>query len=629
MTTLGKYELHEQLGRGGFGTVYRATDTTLDREVALKILHPQLTTDPDFLERFRNEARLVASLDSPYITAIYEMGEADGRVFIAMKYLPGGSLGDLISQSGAIPYSKAQQIMQEVCEGLNAAHKKGLVHRDIKPSNILFDAEGRAIIGDFGLAKAVHLSSSTSTSSTGVVGTPAYRAPELWLGKPPASPATDIYSLGCMLSEMLTGQALFPGDSTEEVITRHLILGPEIPESFPPGVPAGIADVIRKMVAKEMQERFQTVTEVLSALSGRTSLPPVPTISPKKSKKTGVVIGLAFVFLAVIGLLIKVISNGRAPSTEIIPTINSGLSTKTELISTAVSPSTTGSLTTIITPEVEEVSTVVTKTTDDLEMIMISIPKTTFIMGKSPDQALRECLWVRPDCDIKDYQDESPSHAVTLDAYWIDQTEVTNEMFAQFLNKKGNQTEGGVYWLDTASDASFIKNNGSGWQPDQGYEDYPVTGVTWYGANAFCQWAGKSLPTEAQWELAARGTDNRTFPWGDAPPDCSLANIFECGGKAAAVGSFKAGASPYEVYDLAGNVWEWVADWYQKNYYEMSKGAVNPQGPEMTLGSRGLRGGSWRDLGDGIRTTYRYWKEPGYSSNSVGFRCVLNEDETP
>lgn len=250
-------------------------------------------------------------------------------------------------------------------------------------------------------------------------------------------------------------------------------------------------------------------------------------------------------------------------------------------------------------------------------------------MGKSPDQALRECLWVRPDCDIKDYQDESPSHAVTLDAYWIDQTEVTNEMFAQFLNKKGNQTEGGVYWLDTASDASFIKNNGSGWQPDQGYEDYPVTGVTWYGANAFCQWAGKSLPTEAQWELAARGTDNRTFPWGDAPPDCSLANIFECGGKAAAVGSFKAGASPYEVYDLAGNVWEWVADWYQKNYYEMSKGAVNPQGPEMTLGSRGLRGGSWRDLGDGIRTTYRYWKEPGYSSNSVGFRCVLNEDETP
>jgi serine/threonine protein kinase len=162
--------------------------------------------------------------------------------------------------------------MQQVCDGLSVAHEQGLVHRDIKPGNILFDNKGHAVLGDFGLARVIQLSSTSAASSSGGVGTPAYRAPELWLGKPPASPATDIYSLGCVLSEMLTGKALFDGDTTEEVLTKHLINGPSLPKAFPVGVPAGILAVVEKAVSKDTKERYQTVKEFekrLSAISNK------------------------------------------------------------------------------------------------------------------------------------------------------------------------------------------------------------------------------------------------------------------------------------------------------------------------------------------------------------------------
>jgi branched-chain amino acid transport system substrate-binding protein len=261
MTTLGKYELHEPLGRGGFGTVYRAIDTSLGREVALKVLHPQLTTEPDFLEKFRNEARLVATLDSPNIVTIYDLDVADGRVFIAMKYLSGGSLKQKLEKEGDISFVQTLEIMNQVCNGLKVAHKKGMVHRDIKPDNILFDGEGMAVIGDFGLARAIQATSASTSSSTGGVGTPAYRAPELWRGKPPASAATDIYSLGCILFEMLTGKILFKGNTPDEIITQHLVDGPDFKGDFPPGTPNGILGVIEKAISKNPQDRFQSVTE--------------------------------------------------------------------------------------------------------------------------------------------------------------------------------------------------------------------------------------------------------------------------------------------------------------------------------------------------------------------------------
>ncbi|MHC1783622.1 MAG: serine/threonine-protein kinase [Anaerolineaceae bacterium] len=208
-------------------------------------------------------------LDNPNIVPVYELSDVDGRVFIAMKYLPGGSLKQKIENEGAIPFPETLKIINDICNGLQEAHEKGLVHLDVKPANILFDKKGRAVIGDFGLARAVQLSGSATSGSSGIgAGTPAYRAPELWRGKPPASPATDVYSLGCVLSEMLTGRVLFSGNTPDEILARHLIDGPDIPERFPEGTPEGVRAVLEKAVAKEPLERYQVVTAFEKALEG-------------------------------------------------------------------------------------------------------------------------------------------------------------------------------------------------------------------------------------------------------------------------------------------------------------------------------------------------------------------------
>jgi sugar lactone lactonase YvrE len=262
---LGKYTIHEVLGRGGFGTVYRATDNALDREVALKILHPQLMVDMDFIERFQKEARLVARLEHPNIVTIHDLGEAEGRVYIAMRYLPGGSLRDRLKKSGPIPFDQALEILRQAGAGLGAAHAKGIVHRDIKPENILFSEQGQAVISDFGLAKAIQASSS---SSLGGVGTPGYRAPELWRGKPPAGPATDEYALACVFVEMLTGEQLFAGETPDEIITKHLVDGAALPPKWPAGVPQGVNAILEKALAKDPAARYPGVEGFVAALEG-------------------------------------------------------------------------------------------------------------------------------------------------------------------------------------------------------------------------------------------------------------------------------------------------------------------------------------------------------------------------
>jgi serine/threonine protein kinase/ABC-type amino acid transport substrate-binding protein len=263
--TLGKYELLEELGRGGFGTVYRARDTSLEVERAVKVLHSALVADREFIERFTREARFAARLKHPHIVPVYDLGEVEGRFYLAMEIMPGGSLKDLLGKEKSLPYGRALQIMKQIGEALDYTHARDLVHRDVKPGNILFDEHGNAALSDLGFAKALSGQGSASLSSGGMLGTPAYMAPEVWRGKA-VTPATDEYSLACVFYEMITGQVLFDGDSPPVVMTKHILDGPRFPEQWPEGVPQGMETVLGKALSREPKERYTSVGEFISTL---------------------------------------------------------------------------------------------------------------------------------------------------------------------------------------------------------------------------------------------------------------------------------------------------------------------------------------------------------------------------
>ena len=215
--------------------------------------------------------------------------------------------------------------------------------------------------------------------------------------------------------------------------------------------------------------------------------------------------------------------------------------------------------------------------------------------------------------------DERPVHTVYLDAFYIDKTEVTNAQFAQFLNERGNQEEGGATWLKVGDEDCLIAESGGQYWPKSGYADRPVVEVTWYGAVAYCEWAGGRLPTEAEWEKAARGVEGRTYPWGEEI-DCSYASYGGCVDETTEVGSYPSGASPYGALDMTGNVYEWTADWYDRRYYTASPGS-NPQG--RGSGSfRVVRGGSWVNGEKRVRAAARFNNAPSSPLNNVGFRCA-------
>ncbi|MBT3391814.1 MAG: serine/threonine protein kinase [Chloroflexi bacterium] len=272
MTKLGKYELIEEIGRGGYGTVYRARETVLDVERAVKVLHPALIADPEFIERFRREAKIAAQLEHPHIVPVYELDEYEGSFFLVMKHMPGASLKDVLARQGRLSYERALEITRQVAEALDFAHQKGLVHRDIKPANILFEqdinGETRVVVrlSDFGFAKAIAGTNSASLSASGaMIGTPAYMAPEVWRGKD-VTPATDVYSLACVFYEMLTGEVLFAGDSPPEVMTKHVLDGPQFPTLWVDGVPESVGAMLERALDRDEGKRIAVAGEFVSAL---------------------------------------------------------------------------------------------------------------------------------------------------------------------------------------------------------------------------------------------------------------------------------------------------------------------------------------------------------------------------
>src|SRR5271169_990994 len=266
---LAGYRLEQQVGRGGFAVVFRALDERLGRPVALKILSPALaSSSPEFRRRFIAESRAAATVDDPHIIPVYEAGEADGVLFIAMRYVAGGDLRQVLEREGALAPDRAADFVSPVASALDAAHSAGLVHRDVKPGNILVDARaGRpdhVYLSDFGIVKGAALGSLTGVGSSNL-GTPDYMAPEQISGQP-VDGRTDQYSLACVTVQLLTGTVPFQRDSLPAVIYAHLSVPPPSLVSLRPDLPAAVDQVVAKAMAKTAEKRYVSCGDFADAL---------------------------------------------------------------------------------------------------------------------------------------------------------------------------------------------------------------------------------------------------------------------------------------------------------------------------------------------------------------------------
>jgi serine/threonine-protein kinase len=654
---LRDYQIEAFIGEGGFGEVYRARQVHLNQLFALKIL-PRAGMSPAGYAaaeiRFRKEAQLGVRVNHPAIVRVFGFSLDEGRdqLVLVMAYAAGGSLRQALDErrERQQPYSitDALRIGQGIAAGLAALHAENVIHRDLSPNNILFDSAGAPLIADLGLAQtaeAPSLGRGDSDQPPPHPGTPGYRSPEHADGYNLLKPPADVYALGLLLFEMLTLKqygSCRPG-------TRMSMLRPD--------VPVAVDELLVKMLSEDPRQRPWDGAAVEKALDKLVKTAPSRT-PPDRKPTPGSVWARALLIVGAVALLVGLgLGVGQSmdwlPSTAVNtpPTVVGPFSTPVPTPTSTPTPTITPTTIPLVLPT-KTVPPTPTQTfpaaadpnippactdpgqewTSPIDgMTLVCVPAGDFLMGS-------------PDVDGNADADEKPQHTVYLNAYWMDQTEVTNAMFAKFVAAIGYRTTAeneGSGWAYTGGTWTTVA--GANWQHPSGpgsdltgREAYPVVQVSWDDAVAYCEWVGRQLPSEAQWEKAARGNGGQTYPWGNLNPVGNLVNFadrntnFDWSDKTiddgfadtAPVGSYPAGVSPYGTLDMAGNVWEWTADWYDRNYYPSQTTWHDPAGP-ISGEYRVVRGGSWINYARGVRSAFRTKEAPAVHSNYLGFRCLL------
>jgi eukaryotic-like serine/threonine-protein kinase len=310
-----RYLLEELVGTGGMSSVFRAHDQLLDRKVALKVLHQQYSDDADYVERFRREARSVASLSHPNIVTVIDRGEHQGRQFIVFEYVDGENLKRLIERSGPLPVEQALEVAIQIARGLSFAHQEGLVHRDVKPQNVLLNGDGRAKVTDFGIARSLDVKHGLTQTGT-VLGTSDYIAPEQAQGQR-VDEHTDVYSLGVVLYELLTREVPFPGENFVAVAMRHINEEPPSVAQRRPDVPPRVEAAVRRAMQKEPSDRFPSMDAFcrelqacLGELQSTQVVAPPPRVHRRRRSAGPWPLVLALVGLLAVGAVVYVLIHG-------------------------------------------------------------------------------------------------------------------------------------------------------------------------------------------------------------------------------------------------------------------------------------------------------------------------------
>ena len=585
----GPYEIVKRLGRGGFGTVYEAVRPDIDRRLAIKVLHAEHSADADAVRRFRDEARVVNQIEHRWIVGVFDFGQlADGRWFYAMDLLRGKSLaGWQNERGGRLPPNEVLPILAGIADALATAHRAGVVHRDVKPDNIFVADDGTARLLDFGIAKL----REGSTSGTASVGTPLYMAPEQYEGRG-IGPGTDVYALGGTLYHVLVGRPVFMATSAPQLMHKHLSESPPPPSSIDPALAPADAAILA-MLDKRAETRpgaTAAITAVAAALGvPLASAPDTPrnlvsaaTAAPARPQPDHVTGGDH-----------RIANAAASPAPSRV-----WLGRRWWLVATAL---------------------VVAGGAVALLAIRSGATSTGKPSSSPPPQGApfadrwRDVGGGRyPMGSARGEADEAPVHEVVVPELAVWRTEVTVAEYRACVEASACPRPP----IASRPNCNYGK-------PDR--DDHPVNCVDWQQARDFAVWVGGRLPSEAEWEFVARARgQERLYPWGDQPPSCDRAIFGDAGpgcgrGGTAPVGTSAAGVTPEGIVDLAGNVWEWVADAYHPSYAG-APGDARPWDGDPSR--RVARGGSWDAAAAHLRASNRGSFAPTRSYDFIGFRVV-------
>jgi formylglycine-generating enzyme required for sulfatase activity len=621
---LGDYTVIKQVGQGSLGSVYLAEHRFMKKHYILKVLPEELSSDRSFIQRFEEDISLISTLDHDNIVKIHNVSYSHGQYFLVTDCVV-DELGEttnltqyMIARGKRLEEEELIRLLKQIAEALDYAHGKKLVHRGLKLNNILVGKKPGAQIdlylSDFGLsriigagavltrtyknvAEALGVGAALSTTKTGQ----ERYAPSIENIKLVPLHASFLQNYAFLAPEQKRLDAQKTVDSKADcyafgVLTYYLLMN-----EFPEGVfemPSERLDfrwnwdsLIKNCLQSDPINRPEFLMEELEkiqkpAVQAHFSQSVIPPVILKEENPSEVQIFEQ-----------KNLKHEEVHQGGLRPILRT---TQLERPQTDPDPAAVFQIDTTVKsykPEFKEVKNIQPLLTD-----MAVIPGGTFFRGSNDGN-----------------RDEMPRHQVSLASYAIDIHPVTNEQFVRFLEIMGGEKDSNHQDIIRMRD-SRIKRSGGKLSIESGYAKHPVVGVTWYGAVAYAKWVGKRLPTEAEWEIAARGSkENALYPTGD-DIEKTQANFFSS--DTTSVMSYA--PNEYSLYDMVGNVYEWCQDWYGYNYYEISiQEPENPKGPLQGV-YRVLRGGCWKSLKEDLRCSRRHRNNPGTVNGTYGFRCAAD-----